>query len=239
MKPPTPEQMLAESTAKPLAQILATSGLLSGQRTTPPPSQDSSENEKKQIDLEERKRQWLAKWLCLKPTHPALKEAESIIYRFCCRYYKSPAFGETIVIYGENGCGKTHIARRVTEWANHVSLNLPLVAVDVGLGCPECVFAHWPSIVDGFKAQQFKVMDDLSEAALLVIDDIGAEHDPSGFGREQLYLLLSRREKRNNLVTTNFPPSQWPDMLERRIASRLFRNSTHIDLSQVPDYSTV
>jgi hypothetical protein len=33
-------------------------------------------------------------------------------------------------------------------------------------------------------------------------------------------------------------PSQWEERFDRRVASRLNRNSRVVDLSQVPDYST-
>jgi DNA replication protein DnaC len=74
---------------------------------------------------------------------------------------------------------------------------------------------------------------------MAIIDDIGAEHDPSGYGREQLYLILSRREFRWNIITTNLNPSGWHERIERRIASRLYRNADHLDMSNVPDFSTV
>lgn len=126
------------------------------------------------------------------------------------------------------------------HWANCVAQKLPLVNSDGGdsrLAVSE--YAHWPSIVDGFHKQNFGSVEDLREAEMLILDDIGAEHDPSGFGREQLYLILSRREFRWNIITTNLPPSEWDNRLERRIASRLFRNAEHLDLCEVPDYSTI
>lgn len=162
------------------------------------------------------------------------------MWAFGVAYARSPARGKSIVLFGENGCGKTRTLKAVFRWASRLAIDLPLVrGDDMGVRLSKAEYAHWPAIVDGFKRQQFLVMDDLRDGELLCLDDVGAEYDPSGFGSEQLYLLLSRREFRWNLITTNFPPAAWHEKFERRIASRLFRNAEHVDLSQVPDYSTL
>lgn len=223
--------------AKPVSQILATVALLSAQPTTPQPSQDSKESLKQN---EQRRLQWQDKWLPLKITHPALNALRDSIYFYCAGYAKNPRAGRTLIIYGENGTGKTRTTRHVAHWAKRIALKIPQVADgdENSVQVPECRRVHWPSIVDGFKKQEFAIIEDLIRCCLLIIDDVGAEHDPSGFGKEQLYILLSRREQRWNLITTNLPPSEWDRVLERRIASRFFRNSEHVDLSGVSDYST-
>lgn len=154
-------------------------------------------------------------------------------------YAKQPSRGRTIVLFGENGCGKTRTAKALFNWASRVAMLIPLVDSEESMKLATARYAHWPAIVDGFKKQQFSITDELRDCELLVVDDIGAEHDPSGFGSEQLYLLLSRREFKWNVFTTNIHPQDWHSKMERRVASRLFRNAEHIDLSQVPDYSTL
>lgn len=141
-------------------------------------------------------------------------------------------------MFGENGCGKSHIAKRVSYWANRVAMKLPLVDASEGVRTAWSAYANWPEVVDGFKQDRWTVLDDLRECALLIIDDIGAEHDPSQIGVEKLYVMLSVREFKWNIITTNVHPGAWKEKFERRISSRLFRNAQHIDLSQVPDYST-
>jgi DNA replication protein DnaC len=142
------------------------------------------------------------------------------------------------VLIGENGSGKTHIARHVRAWASAVTLMLPPVDAAVGVKMPDVCMVSWPAVVDGFKQREFSVMEDLLDCSLCILDDIGAEHDPSGFGKEQLCLLLSRREFRWTLITTNIQPGAWPTVFERRIASRLVRGAEHVDLSKVPDYAS-
>jgi DNA replication protein DnaC len=228
------ENMTEHPEARPVSQILETLALSKERPTTPPQDQNFNESEKLL-----KQRAWLDKWLRLRITHPQLRAAETQIHKACSHYAKFPSQGETIVIFGENGCGKTHIAKRIFYWANRIAMNLPQAILrEDEFGPPSVVIANWPRIVDGFKRDQWAAVDDLESSTMTIIDDIGAEHDPSRIGVEKLYMLLSRREFKWNIVTTNVSPGAWDEKFERRIASRLFRNAQHIDLSQVPDYST-
>lgn len=122
-------------------------------------------------------------------------------------------------------------------------MRLPLVVDELSPEAPMTIptawFSNWPKIVDGMKTNEWQVLEDLQAASMLIIDDVGAEHDPSKCGVEKLYILLNHREHRWNIITTNIPPSGWEEKFERRISSRLFRNAQHIDLSSVPDFSTL
>lgn len=182
------------------------------------------------------KRQWLDKWLRIKAHHPQLEQLEESVYRFCCDYARSPRRGRRIVIFGENGSGKSHAAKAVNHWANRIAMQIPLVDAETGVRLADSSLVNWPRIVDGFKNGQWD-LEDLFDAALLIIDDIGAEHDPSRVGIEKLYLLLERRAQKWTILTTNIPPMNWESKFERRIADRLFRNCEHIDLTEVPSYS--
>lgn len=202
---------------------------------TPPANATRSDGQKSIA-----KRKWLDKWMGLKPTHPQVVLAEERIHAFCCGFLKQPGRGRTVVIYGNNGCGKTHIARAVNRWVNQMSsLDKPpcFYNSDGNICLASCDGVHWPSVVDSFHRNEWDIVEDLYECAMLAIDDIGAEHDPSKVGAEKLYLLLNRREFRWNLLTTNLKPSQWESAFDRRIASRLYRNAEHIDLSDAPDFS--
>jgi DNA replication protein DnaC len=179
----------------------------------------------------------------MKITHPRLQKAREAIYASCVLLARNPVRGRTCVLYGLNGVGKTHTMRCVRDWVNHTAQLMPMVVradLDDAIGLASARYAHWPGVVDEFqKRQEIGIVDDLMHCNIALIDDIGAEHDPSGFGREQLYLILSRREFKWNFISTNFPPAEWHQKFDRRIASRLFRNAEHIDLSDVPDFSTI
>src|SRR5690349_1634676 len=125
---------------KTTGQILATTELFAAQPSTAPTSKPNS------IESEKKKRAWLDKWLVLKTDHhPRLRQFEDEAYAICNDYRTNPARGRTVVIWGENGCGKTHVARRICQWANRV--RLPLVERATGPSLPVAIRVNWPFIV--------------------------------------------------------------------------------------------
>lgn len=222
----------SQETTKSAGQILATKELFAGRPTTPRPPHVLTESARL------KKRPWLDKWLRLRITHPQLSKVENEIYDICTEYAKTPARGRTIVIFGENGCGKSHIAKRVCYWARMIAPKIPLVDQGESMGFSTSMLVNWPRVVDGFKEARWGVISDLEESTLMALDDVGAEHDPSMIGVEKLYVMLNIREFKWNIITTNIVPGQWEKKFDRRLSSRLFRNAQHLDLSQVPDYST-
>lgn len=176
-------------------------------------------------------------------SHPQLKILGEVVFATCAALYETPARGRLVVLYGPNGCGKTHAVRQIERWFNRVRLKLPifcrkLVEPDeTPNDVANCLRVNWAEVIDGIKQDQWRVFELLGVECLAIIDDIGAEHDPSGIGREKLYSILNRREFMWTVVTTNISPNEWPKRFENRIASRLFRNSVHVDLTGVKDYS--
>lgn len=150
--------------------------------------------------------------------------------------------GKVLIIYGANGCGKSHAAKAVRDWFNAVRMLIGpahrTATSDRESECSivDCCYVNWPEAVEGIKKEQWLVFENLAVEYLAIIDDIGAEHDPSGIGLEKLYLILNRRERMHTIITTNFPPSAWEGKFEKRITSRLFRDTVHVDLTKVPDY---
>ena len=140
-----------------------------------------------------------------------------------------------LVIAGTNGTGKTHVAKAVSRWIGHVGRGKEFI-VSNRLCRLECVFWRWPELLDAFKAGSWDIMEDLFHAPVLILDDLGAEHDPSGVGIDKLCQVLSRRERMWTLITTNITPDNWRTRFDKRVASRMYRNSTLVDLSGVPDY---
>lgn len=158
------------------------------------------------------------------------------IWTFCAAYAKHPARGYRILLHGNNGTGKSHCAKAVFRWASRVALNLPWLNDPAGMRLAAAAMVNWPQFVDRLKRGEWDRMDELMAADLLVLDDIGAEHDPSRVGEEKLYLLLEKRESRWTMLTTNVGLADWPAKFERRIVSRFFRNFVRVSLENVPDW---
>lgn len=186
---------------------------------------------------ESKKRRWLEKWIRMQANHPQLRSLENSLWAFCKDYAKQPNRGRRLLIFGNNGCGKSHSAKAVYRWASRLAIDLPLCVGDDGIRLSTAEYVHWQSFIKHMMAtKQWDASEALKDPDLLVLDDIGSEHDPSGFAKSELSLVLEQRETSWMIMTTNFGPDAWDDRFDRRIASRFLRNCDIVDLSRVPDW---
>lgn len=131
------------------------------------------------------------------------------------------------------------MAKAIHKWASHVAEVIPLVMTQDGKGRRAVSqFHRWPEVVRsvyGGNWSAYSVMEE--DVEMLALDDIGAEYDPKHMGVQLLYSLLEKREKRWMVITTNILPSNWDEHFERRVSSRMLRNSEMVALDKVPDFS--
>ena len=187
---------------------------------------------------EKRKRTWLDRWLKLEARHPKLIELEGVVFEFCRDYAKRPGKGRRLLITGENGSGKTHTAKAISRWASRLAIDLPWMMGDMGPRLARSEFINWPMHIRSLYGHfDRKVTDD--DVDLLVVDDVGAEHDPSKFAAGELYLVLEQREYNWLVMTSNIPWDNWRDRFDQRTASRLMRNFTLVSLDGVPDFKSL
>lgn len=171
---------------------------------------------------------------------PELKQLCRVAIEIAEGLANNPSRGRLTVLHGRNGSGKTHFAQALVRWLTTVSIRLPLDHKENGaIGLADAWMFRWPEVLDSLKSGDWDITEDMKSPTLLVLDDIGAGHDPSKMGVDKLCQVLSRREHRWTIITTNFMPRDWPERLDQRVASRLLRNSVIVDLSRVPDYSTI
>jgi DNA replication protein DnaC len=147
-----------------------------------------------------------------------------------------------LVMAGESGCGKTHVARAIYRYCRAAALR----AYTDGAGktwrggsLPSATFARWPEVAAEIAAGHTGLIEELREADLAVLDDIGAENDPWKKAADALCQLLSRREFRFSVVTTNIKLEEWSSRFDTRTADRLLRNSEVINLFGVKSYAMI
>ena len=157
--------------------------------------------------------------------------------QFCFDMWREPQIGRLLLLAGKNGNGKTHAARGVSRWVRCVGHGKQWVERNNHISTLTCLYWHWPALLDALKNGGWDLIEDCFSTPLLIIDELGGGHDPSTVGIDKLCQILTRREHRWTLITTNLAPADWRSAFDNRVASRLFRNSTLIDLSDVPDYS--
>ncbi len=119
-----------------------------------------------------------------------------------------------LILIGDYGCGKTHLAAAV---ANHALTHLNM----------RPVFAVVPDLLDYLRStfspsaeMRYETrFDTIRGADLLVLDDLGTENT-TPWAKEKLFQIINHRymERLPTIVTTNVDP----DRIEGRIRSRLF-----------------
>lgn len=168
---------------------------------------------------------WQAKWLKMDCHHPSIQSMADDVEDFCGRFFRGRFEKTLLVLCGRTGTGKTHVAKQVVKWADHVARE----AYDQGNWprgeIPGRFYVSWPLVVSQFMEKEFGVMDDLIHSALVVLDDLGAENDPFSIGKDKLCQILTSRENKFTIVTTNIMPESWDERFDARISDRLLRNS--------------
>lgn len=180
---------------------------------------------------------WQRHWLDLEVTHPAVQEMASAAERFCADWFRNTAIQPLLVICGDTGTGKSHTARVIARFG----LSGAMAAFGAGgwgrVKVPATVFIPWPEAANQFAEKNLSAVDMALEHELVVLDDVGAENDPFKICADKLCQILSRRERRFTVLTTNLAPAAWAEAFDTRITDRLLRWSQVIDLTGVPSFA--
>lgn len=135
-------------------------------------------------------------------------------------------------LWGEYGCGKTHLAAAIVN--NLLKKGIPCMFVVV----PELLDYMRQGMNDESKAlMAMQIIDAAKTTDVLILDDLGAEK-PSEWVKEQLFILInSRYENRlTTLITTNLNTMGLVDRLGQRIGSRIAEMTTPVSFKNAPDY---
>lgn len=150
--------------------------------------------------------------------------------------FKNPREGRLLLAYGTNGNSKTHVFKAIKHWFNTVCRSNYFVERENVVRMPYGQFWDFPSLLDRLKEGEWNIIDELKSCELLCLDEAGGAHDPSKIGVEKFGQILSARERKWTYIAMNIAPESWEQAFDKRVASRFFRNSTIVDLSNVPDY---
>lgn len=125
-------------------------------------------------------------------------------------------------LIGDSGVGKTHCAKKLEKslsgdprWNSEAYSYVPRLI-------------HWPSFVEQLRAKEnepaFGLYRDAMRWRYLILDDIFAERDTTGFASEKLATLLGCRCGKWTVITSNLP---MPHIAARdtRIADRMARDN--------------
>lgn len=158
---------------------------------------------------------------------PKTKNAFDECMRFCNEYsIKSRKRG--VLMIGNYGCGKTHLAAAILNTMINSGVSGMFVVV------PELLNKMRDSFDDESSTREIE--EQAKTVDVLVLDDLGAEK-PSDWVREQLYILINYRYENElpTIVTTNCNGSELRDKLGARILSRIVEMTVPIVID-APDY---
>lgn len=157
------------------------------------------------------------KWAGLKTCKdPQLEALLSTVARYLLRfkYGKAPCW---LTLMGKVGVGKTHCA---TKAFNHIAKRSDWSSCS----CFERPI-YWPEMVESLRSGEASdIMFDLKRWPVVMLDDVFAERDSTGFATDKLNTILSMRVGKWTILTSNLS-LQHMAKTEPRIADRIIREN--------------
>jgi len=183
------------------------------------------------------KTRWQQKWLGMDNVAPAIQTLATEAEAFAGRWFNNNTDISNLVIVGNFGSGKTHTAKAIFRFCSWATMAAFETRKWGAVRFPICTFLSWPEVSNAITEKQFGSVEDAIEHDLVILDDIGAENDPFKVCADRLCQILSRRERKFTVITTNVVMENWGTRFDGRISDRLLRNSVIVDISAVKSYA--
>lgn len=126
-------------------------------------------------------------------------------------------------LVGISDTGKTHLAKRIYRKASRSGLFKTSMTDDKEEISYPVEFCYWPGRAEELQKNEDAKFHHMKNVKFLVLDDIGAIVDKSGFVTSKLGILMGQRENMWTVVTANLGPAEIAAKLDTRIASRMIR----------------
>lgn len=157
------------------------------------------------------------------------------------RFMKALKAGQSprwLSFLGTSGSGKTHLARKVWSWFKGSSFFQPEVNPETKEIFYPGSWIFWPNMASELLNNSgYGRLEDLSNEKLIVLDEIGADRDPSGHIRDCLSRLLTARIGKWTILTSNKTLGDIERDIDARISSRIIRDENLVVDVNISDYA--
>lgn len=148
------------------------------------------------------------------PLVPGVQDA----YTYALEYASNHPFEGWLVLFGDCGCGKTHLAAAIANKALQRNYNVIFAVVPDLLDHLRSTFAPDSSVAYDERFETIR------EVPVLVLDDLGTENT-TAWAREKLYQIINHRY--NYRLPTVITINRKLEAIEPRILSRISDRSLH------------
>lgn len=143
-----------------------------------------------------------------------------------------------LTMAGDSGIGKTMLAKSVyRHFMAHSRFNLKYDAHKNQIVGNTGQFCNWRGFCADVRGGSFGRIEDLCKDWFVVIDDVGSEHDPSGFIASMVDKIFNDRQRKWTLITSNLLLKQFAEKVDSRVASRMIRYGSKVVEVEAMDYS--
>jgi DNA replication protein DnaC len=132
-----------------------------------------------------------------------------------------------LTLVGNSGTGKTHLSKSIYSHWKNIGARTTNARSSNGLIYTGDLVV-WPRLSDEIKDGKFWKVQELCDVAFAVIDELGADYDPSGMIVSKLDRILNERLGKWTVITSNMSVADMAQKLDTRIASRLRRGGGEV-----------
>lgn len=141
-----------------------------------------------------------------------------------------------LTFLGTSGAGKTYLARKIWNWYRGSALFRASIK-DKEICYPGSWIA-WPKLAGELLGNSgYWQIEELQRDKLVVLDEIGADRDPSGHVRDCLTRVLSSRVGMWTVITSNKTLGDIQRDIDTRISSRIIRDDNVVVDVELIDYA--
>ena len=134
-----------------------------------------------------------------------------------------------ITFLGNSGAGKTYLADKLkTKAPSELNYHSSLLK-------GTCRW-EWVKLLSKLREEEYWRLNDIADANLAMIDDIGTEAGTK-FSSEKLFELLARRTRKWTIITANMSLEQVAQKIDPRVASRMIRDGSEVVDVACQDFS--